>query len=270
MEQIEPRPASTILIIRNQNQLLEILMLRRSSDLIAASGAHVFPGGSVDAVDFEVVRRGLFTGRDDAGAARRLGLHSGALAYYCAALRELFEEAGLLLVADACERNVGLRGDQLAAWRKELLSAALTWPALLEREGLRLDLGRLEYLAHWVTPEGRPRRFDTRFFVASAPLGQDAIVDESEIIEHVWTDAAAALARFEAGEWSMLVPTVRTLRWMSAHESVDEVLITAAKARVRRIQPHEITRDGRTVVVVPDDSDDSDDGDERAEGSTPR
>lgn len=267
MEQIEPRPASTILIIRNQNQLLEILMLRRSSELSAASGAHVFPGGSVDAVDFEVVRRGLFIGRDDVSAARRLDLNSDALAYYCAAVRELFEEAGLLLVVDARGRTGGLRGDQLAVWRQELLGATLDWPTLLEREGFRLDLGRLEYLAHWVTPVGRPRRFDTRFFVSAAPAGQDALADDGEIVEHVWTDATAALERFEAGEWSMLVPTVRTLRWMSAYDQVDEVLLAAANATIRRIQPREIERDGRTVVVVPGDSDDEDD---RAPDSTPQ
>jgi 8-oxo-dGTP pyrophosphatase MutT (NUDIX family) len=251
MEQIEARPASTIVIIRNQNELLEILMLRRSSEVAAASGAHVFPGGSVDAVDYDVVRRGLFLGRADASAARRLDLVSGALAYYCAALRELFEEAGLLWALDAQGRTAALRDDQLAHWREELVNASVTWPDLLEREGLRLALGQLEYLAHWVTPVGRPRRFDTRFFVAAAPSGQFALADASEIVEHVWTSAAAALERFETGEWSMLVPTVRTLRALSIRHNVDDVLRTAATATVSRIQPREVEREGRVVVVVP-------------------
>jgi 8-oxo-dGTP pyrophosphatase MutT (NUDIX family) len=250
MEQIEPRSASTIVVIRNENELLEILMLRRSSEVTAASGAHVFAGGGLEAVDAEVVRRGLFSGLDDVSAGRRLDLATGALAYYCAALRELFEEAGLLFV-DALGPTASLRGDQLTFWREELVERRVTWPDLLEREGLRLALGGLEYLAHWVTPVGRPRRFDTRFFVAAAPSGQDALADAGEIVEHVWTSAAAALERFESGEWSMLVPTVRTLCELSVHDDVDDVLRWAATAKVRRIQPREIERDGRVVVVVP-------------------
>lgn len=251
MEQIEPRPASTIVIIRNQTELLEILMLRRSPQVAAASGAHVFPGGSVDVADDEVVRRRLFLGRDEADASRRLELKGGALAFFCAALRELFEEAGLLLALDERGRAVTFSEEELARWREELLHATLAWPDLLEREGLRLALGQLEYLAHWVTPEGRPRRFDTRFFVAAAPTSQHARVDASEIVEHVWTSASAALERFATGEWSMLVPTVRTLRALSHHDNVGDVLRTAATATVLRIQPREIVRDGRVVVVVP-------------------
>jgi 8-oxo-dGTP pyrophosphatase MutT (NUDIX family) len=250
MEQIEPRLASTIVVIRNEGELLEILMLRRSSEVAAASGAHVFPGGSLDAADTEVVRRGLFSGLDDVSAGRCLDLATGALDYYCAALRELFEEAGLLFV-EAQRRTAPLRDDQLIVWREELRERRVTWPELLEREGLRLALGELEYLAHWVTPEGRPRRFDTRFFVAAAPSGQRALADAGEIVEHVWTSAVAALERFESGEWSMLVPTVRTLRELSVHDDAEGVLRWAAATKVRRIQPREIERDGRVVVVVP-------------------
>jgi hypothetical protein len=151
------------------------------------------------------------------------------------------------LYVDAQGRTASLRDDQLTFWRKELLDRRVTWPDLLEREGLCLALGGLEYLAHWVTPVGRPRRFDTRFFVAAAPSGQHALADAGEIVEHVWTSAAAALERFESREWSMLVPTVRTLRELSVH---DGVLRRAATAKVRRIQPREIERDGHVVVVV--------------------
>lgn len=267
MEQIEPRPAATIVIVRTKNGLLEILMLRRSSQVVAASGAHVFPGGSVDPVDSEVIRRGLFLGLDDASAARRLELDSGALSYYCAALRELFEETGLLLALDAQGRAPTLRDDQLTLWREELRSGSQTWPDLLERVNLRLSLGHLEYLAHWVTPLGRPRRFDTRFFVGVAPPGQNALADAGEIVEHVWTSATAALERFETGEWSMLVPTVRTLRALSVYDSVDDVLRAAAVATVRRIQPREIERDGHLAVVVPGEPGYED---EASSGTTPR
>jgi 8-oxo-dGTP pyrophosphatase MutT (NUDIX family) len=148
MVQILARPASTIVVIRDQNAVLEILMLRRSSDVAAASGAHVFPGGAVDAVDADVVARGLAIGLDDETAARRLNLDSGAMTYYCAALRELFEEAGLLLAKKNDGRALNVENARLVAWRADLATGRVTWPELLEREGLRLAVGELQYLAH--------------------------------------------------------------------------------------------------------------------------
>lgn len=255
MEQNVARPASTIVVIREQNAVLEILMLRRSTEVAAASGAHVFAGGAVDQVDHDVVRRGLVAGLEATTAARRLGLAAGARAYYCAALRELFEEAGLLVAVDARGRPLGATHDRLDAWREELVTRRVRWPELLEREGLRLALGQMQYLAHWVTPERRRRRFDTRFFVARAPVGQAARADGSEITELVWTSAATALAHVDAARWTMLVPTVRTLRLLAPMASVDEVMTYATTTVVRRTQPREIERDGQLVVVVPGDPD---------------
>jgi len=251
MDQIPPRPAATIVVIREQNEMLEILMLRRSSEAASAAGAHVFPGGGVDEIDAEVVRRGLVHGLDESSANRRLDLATGGLTYYCAALRELFEEAGLLLALDSTGRPLDVGGERLTSWREELVQGAVSWAQLLEREGLRLALAEMHYLAHWVTPEGRPRRFDTRFFLAAAPARQVAHADGSEIVAHVWTTAPDALARFTAATWSMLVPTVHTLRMLSTVPTLDEALRLAATSSVRRIQPREIEREGRTIVVVP-------------------
>jgi 8-oxo-dGTP pyrophosphatase MutT (NUDIX family) len=251
MVQILARPASTIVVIRDQNAVLEILMLRRSSAVAAASGAHVFPGGGVDAVDVDIAERGLVTGLDDGTAARRLNLDSGAMPYYCAALRELFEEAGLLLAIESDGRPLSVENRRLVAWRSDLATGRVTWSELLEREGLRLAVGEMQYLAHWVTPERRLRRFDTRFFVAAAPANQEALPDDSEIVEHVWTTVSAALERQDTGDWSMLVPTVRTLQLLAPQHSVHQVLERAATSTVARIQPREVERDGRIVVVVP-------------------
>jgi 8-oxo-dGTP pyrophosphatase MutT (NUDIX family) len=251
MDQISARPAATIVVIREQNQLLEILMLRRSSEAVAASGTHVFAGGGVDEVDAAEVRRGLGSGLDAADADRCLELDSGALTFYCAALRELFEEAGLLLAVDSAGLPLQVGDAQLLTWREELVAQRVAWPELLEREGLRLALGEMRYLAHWVTPGRRPRRYDTRFFVAAAPVGQIVRVDGGEITEHVWMTASEALHRFETAEWTMLVPTVHTLRVLAPIHSVDEALHYAATSRARRTQPREIEREGRTVVVVP-------------------
>jgi len=251
MDQMTPRPAATIVVIREQNQKLEILMLRRSAQAAAASGAHVFPGGGVDEVDAEVVRRGLVAGLDAASAGQRLELGSGALAYYCAALRELFEEAGLLIALNAAGDLVEVSDVQLVAWRAELVTAKVGWPEFLEREGLRLALGEMHYLAHWVTPENRSRRFDTRFFLAVAPVGQVARADGHEVTEHLWTTASAALHLLETAQWTMLVPTVHTLRRLAAMGSVDEALAHATTSRVQRTQPREVEHEGRIVVVLP-------------------
>jgi len=251
MEQIRARPAATIVVIREQNEALEILMLRRSPDVSAASGAYVFPGGGVDDADAEVVARRLVSGRDDASADRRLALDRGALAYYCAALRELFEEAGILVAVDASGESLAPRGSELAGWREELARSKVSWSDLLAREGLRLAVGELHYMAHWVTPVTRPRRYDTRFFVARAPEGQLARADGVETTEHVWVTADEALRRFGTAEWNMLVPTVHTLAALAPMRRVEEVLRHVATSPVQRTQPREIERDGRVVVVVP-------------------
>ena len=228
-------------------------MLRRNALASSASGAHVFPGGVLDAVDTEVVERGLVVGLGADDAAHRLELSGGALAFYCAALRELFEEAGLLMAVDDDGRTVNVTRERLTGWRHELASSNVSWPDFLEHEGLRLDVSGVHFIGHWVTPEGRSRRFDTRFFVASAPPYQSALPDYGEVVEHVWTTAALALERCAAGEWQLLVPTLRTLDSLSAHRDVEGVLAAAATSKVTRIQPREISRDGRTVVVAPGD-----------------
>lgn len=251
MEQISARPASTIVVIREQNELLEILMLRRGSNAAAAADAYVFPGGGLDVADSEVVARDLVTGLDDASAARRLDLAQGALEYYCAALRELFEEAGILVAVDPEGRTPSLSAQHLAAWREELRTGRVGWADLLEREGLRLALGEMHYVAHWVTPVMRARRFDTRFFLVTAPAGQVARADGLEVTTHVWTTASEALRRVDSAQWAMLVPTVHTLKALAPFRSPEEIARHVAALRVTRTQPREIERDGRVVVVVP-------------------
>lgn len=251
MEQIPARPAATIVVIREQNEALEILMLRRSSRAVAATGAYVFPGGGVDDADVEVVTRGLVEGLDEVTAARRLAVVQGALQYYCAALRELFEEAGILIAVDVDGHPPRLSAERSREWRRELGAGRVSWADLLEREGLRLALDDVHYLAHWVTPVNRPRRFDTRFFVSTAPSGQSALADGAEVTAHVWTTASDALRRFESAQWEMLVPTVRTLTALEPLRTRGDVVRHVASLRVTRTQPREIRRDGRVVVVVP-------------------
>jgi 8-oxo-dGTP pyrophosphatase MutT (NUDIX family) len=226
-------------------------MLRRNSAALAATGAHVFPGGGVDDSDRDVVHRELLVGLDEAAARRRLQLSEDALAYYCAALRELFEEAGILLAVPGPQRSRVFDATTVAAWRGELRSGDVSWAQFLIREGLHLNLRGVAYLAHWVTPEGRARRFDTRFFVARAPEGQIASPDDGEVVEHVWVSAADALELHHRGAWALLYPTKRTLELLSSFANVDDVLAYAVGTDVVRVQPQEIVRDGVIIVVGP-------------------
>ena len=208
-----PRPAATVLTLRDASKGYEILMLRRNIRSDFVGGAHVFPGGAVDAADRDA---GGFTyGLSDTEASKRLEVDRGGLAFYVACLRELFEEAGLLLACDASGREVDVTSSaaraRLAEYRRALNAGETDFASVLRAEGLHLDLRGVEYVAHWITPVGPPRRYDTRFFVAQAPSGQVAAHDAAETTAHRWVRPVDALGAYARGEFEMILPTVRNL-----------------------------------------------------------
>ena len=177
-----------------------------------AAGMYVFPGGRVDEVDGAAAIEAFCTGLDDAAASAALGLDHGGLAYWVAAVRECFEEAGVLL---ARRRDGGPpRVDD--AERRAVHAGELSMVELCRRHDLVLDLSEIRYVAHWVTPVGEPRRFDTRFFLAAAPPGQDGQHDDAELVDSRWVRPADALAAVEAGDLLMLPPTLANLRALAA------------------------------------------------------
>ena len=189
------RFAATLIVLRDGAAGLEVLMLRRAEkEGDQNSGASVFPGGGVDPQD-----RLLHTccdAPDDAAASRRLALPAGGLDFYLAAIRECFEEAGLLFASGSDNRPVTLDTlpeAELAALRATTEEGAASLRGLCAEHGWRLAVDRLAYFAHWLTPPGMPRRFDTRFFVALAPAGQQARPDGRETVEHFWLRPAEAL-----------------------------------------------------------------------------
>lgn len=217
-----PRPiriAATLILLRDGADGMEVLMLRRADKADDQnSGASVFPGGVVDTHDrsLHLMCKGL----DDASASRRLGVAEGALDYYAAAVRECFEEAGVLFACDAEDRVVEL--DLLPAARLEAMrhAAEQGTDALLsmcEAQGWRLAVDRLAYFSHWLTPPGMPRRFDTRFFIAEMPAGQSVKPDGRETVEHTWLKPADAVHP-ERGLKLMNV-TRRTLEQLAAFKS---------------------------------------------------
>ncbi len=200
---LAPRPAATLILLRAGAGGLETLMLQRTPGAAFLGGAYVFPGGSLEASDAAPHR---VLGLSEAQASQRLGLASGALAYYVAAVRECFEEAGVLL---ACDAN----GHPVLPQRAQQLMEERNAPFLdlLERENLYIPAGALAYYGHWITQPGRSRRFDTRFFVTLAPEGQEGAHDATEHVDHAWIRPQEALERARRGEIELVHATRETL-----------------------------------------------------------
>jgi glyoxylase-like metal-dependent hydrolase (beta-lactamase superfamily II)/8-oxo-dGTP pyrophosphatase MutT (NUDIX family) len=220
-----PRPSATLVVVRDAiagPAGLEVLLLRRAERGDHNSGAWVFPGGLVDAGDREA--GACCAGLTDAEADARLGLTEGARDFFVCAIRECFEECGLL-VAD------GPLPDAATAvqWRREVHRGERSWAALCTQAGWTLRLDRLAYLSHWLTPLGRAKRFDTRFFVAVAPPGQETAHDEQETVEHAWLRPAEALARGTA--LKLMTPTRVTLELLARFETAAALMDWARAPR---------------------------------------
>lgn len=225
-----PRPAATIAVVRDAAVGIEVLLLRRGASNDHARGAWVFPGGIVDARDPEF--HDCCAGIDDATASARLNVPSGGLNYLIAALRECFEEAGLLYANDRDGRPVALTGElarQLGEWRVPLNNHERSLGDMCRQYGLTLAADRLVYFSHWLTPLGPPKRWDTRFFLAEAPAGQEATHDDTEMVEQLWISPADALARGDA--LPLLNPTRFTLETIQRFDTVAALLAWARTPR---------------------------------------
>ena len=228
------RAAATLMLVRDvapsDGPGIEVLLLRRSADAVFLPGAYVFPGGAVDPADERPATAVLSQDLDDIGASRLLGLPTGGLAFWVAALRECFEETGILL---ARPRGAGRppAAGRLAELRRSLDSGRLDFTELCGRDDLVLATDAVEYVSHWITPEGSVRRYDTRFFVAEAPAGQVAAHDNRETVATLWIQPSDALARGRSGEIRLATPTVANLTDLARYRSVAEVLSWAQKLK---------------------------------------
>lgn len=255
------RDAATVLLLRDGDSGLEVLMQERHLETDFVGGALVFPGGAVDPDDGDLPP-GRWRGADLARVGAALGAdEAGALALLVAAARETFEEAGLLLAVDADGSTVGadlLARPDVAAVRAELAARddGGDLAALLEAHDLVLDLGALEPFAWWVTPEGMHRRYDTRFFVTAVPAEQAdaASGDAVETMSARWLQPAQVLEDGRAGRWTVIFPTRRVLEQLAAFDDVAAVLDAARGDRlgIERIQPEVVRVDGRVLVQTGD------------------
>jgi 8-oxo-dGTP pyrophosphatase MutT (NUDIX family) len=233
----------------------EVFLVKRHDSVAFMGGAHVFPGGSIDSTDHLDDPELICDGVASATARRADVTADAAIAFHVAAVRELFEEAGVLLARrDGAMVSLDIGSDpHWQGYRRQLAAGVLTMPALAARESLRLALDALACFAHWVTPEIETRRFDTRFFAAVAPEHQQATHDDAETTHGEWMSAADAIARCHRGEIMLPPPTWTTLRQVERFASVADVMAWARTCSVPRVQPGFIERDETRIAVLPGD-----------------
>jgi 8-oxo-dGTP pyrophosphatase MutT (NUDIX family) len=250
--EVEPLPAATVTLVRDADDGVEVLMLQRNFQSGFMPGMHVFPGGALDDSDYSRDACALCTGLDDGTASGILGIERGGLAYWVAAIRESFEEAGILLACDAHGATVALNEpavmEHFRCERHALNAGEREFTTWIAGENLRLSADRLVYFSHWITPVGAPRRYDTRFFIARAPDAQEPLHDNVEAIAHEWVQPARALEAHARGGFNMRTPTLKTLELFAPFESAER-LIAAMRARidVPALLPR-IAKDGRRLL----------------------
>jgi 8-oxo-dGTP pyrophosphatase MutT (NUDIX family) len=254
---VAPRDAATVMVLRPAagGPGVEVLMLRRTAAMRFAPGAYVFPGGSVDPADY-----GAETGWEGPSAAEfgtRLGASPEvARALVCAAVRETFEESGVLLAGETGGGPLAVpSGPSWEADRLALASGALSLAGLLARRGLVLRADLLVPWSRWITPEAEPRRFDARFFAAALPDGQEAVGHEAEADRVAWLSPARAIDSAKAGEISLLPPTAATLHDFASEVAAGRGLadILGARRPIEPVRPRLVLEDGAAWLMLPDE-----------------
>jgi 8-oxo-dGTP pyrophosphatase MutT (NUDIX family) len=251
-----PRPAATVVVLRDGANGPEVFMVRRHESTAFMGGAHVFPGGRVDAADRDAASTWC-DGMTHAVEQLPDLAPEDAVAYHIAAARELFEEAGVLLARDPAGRVVSLTGPDVharfKAYRYAVHDGATTLRQVVESERLRLSLDALVLFAHWVTPPIDTRQFDTRFFMARVPPDQAPAHDDTETTQSAWITPADALHQARCGDIVLPPPTWTTLRELEPFGSVVDALAWGRQHRVQRRMPKLLEEAGRRMLLLPGD-----------------
>ncbi len=237
-------PAATVLLLRDRPEGLEVFMVVRHHQIDFASGALVFPGGKADPQDFETDLRDLADGGNP---------DDKLFAAEVSALRETFEECGILLANDAatCSMIDGIKLASLQKYRQPIVDHEMTFAELLKQENLVLQCGNLAHFAHWITPEMMPKRFDTHFFAASAPDDHLALHDGHESVDSVWIRPGVALEEAQAGKRTIIFPTLRNIEKLAKYASVEEVMTSCAGSPPFPVLPWVERRDDGNYLCIP-------------------
>lgn len=246
---VEARPAATVVLLRPGKRGLQALLTQRPPTMVFAADMHVFPGGRVDAADSDagLAARSVVSA-DEASTALGGDLApEPALASYVAAIRELFEEAGVLLAEGRDGTPVVARSVSLA--RSALVGGEATFASIAADLDLRLRTDLLVPLSRWVTPASMSRRFDARFFVAELPAGARVSFEGDEVAAHAWLRPADALGAMAEGRFPMWLPTCTTLQQLEHVGSVDDVRDRLAPGRLGEVQVEAISPDVTRIVM---------------------
>jgi len=257
LEVSQPVDAATVLLLRPCLEGgFELFMVRRHAKSKFMAGAYVYPGGKVDSRDCHDDLESICHGLSAAQAAEILGGDiepQRALGHFVAAIRETFEEAGVLLATDSNGHMVTLAPDCINAYRSALQKGETSMSEVMHALDLKLDLGRLRYFSHWITPPKEPRRFSARFFLCPVSKEQQAEFDAIETTDGLWLTPGQALERYRGRQFQSAPPTLRLLEQMVAFSSVDEALESAPHAPVFPNAPYFADDDGMMCLVLPGD-----------------
>lgn len=251
------RPAATVILARPSAKGFEVLLLRRLASASSFADAFVFPGGVVRSDDDDPDP--ILTSFRDVDALEALTARGSepptdpslARALYRAAIREVFEEAGVLLVRDEADRPLRVTDETAARWstyRDEMQGDRMTLTQLLEHEHVAPNYSGMTYFSHWITPDDIARRFDTRFFVAEMPSGQQAVHCQVETTESVWISPGDALAR-DGHDLPLVLPTRVHLTRLSYLTSLSELLAFARTKRIRTVHSRRFS-DARAEIAA--------------------
>ena len=254
---VQPRMASAVMLLRDlpTGQGIEVFMVRRVIQSDFMPNVYVFPGGSVSKDDYAAELAEGVSAPVVASPSDPEGYTAAGHGVRAAAIRELFEEAGVLLAYRNGEM-LPIPEEQVAhfdSYRQAFQQRQGSLEKMARAEGLMLATDRLGYFAHWITPEGMPKRFDTHFFVTTAPAEQQAAHDRLETSEGIWIAPAEALARFERDEFPLVFATIYQLRELAAFASVKAVLDHCAIHRVPARIPVLVQEDGKARVFLQED-----------------
>ncbi len=252
-----PKNAATVILLRdNEPQGFDVFLLRRHEKSSFMGGNYVYPGGRVDRNDGSIELYSLSKGMTLEEAQKDLGRTFSpeeSFAHWIAAIRELFEEAGVLLAYDQkgnpFQPRNGEEREKFFHYRELLQKGKISVSEMAQKENLLFALDQLHYYAHWITPEARPERFDTRFFLARYPLGQEATHDRKETTAGIWVNPQKALYENLRGDVILSPPTLKTLEDLSRFKTVDDIFQSLKKDDIRPILPI-LTRISDTTLII--------------------
>lgn len=250
-----PVPAATVLLVRDNDEKIEVFMLKRASRT-NFGGAWVFPGGKLDADDGHKDIVNICSGLGDQEASTKLNIQEGGIHYWIACIRECFEESGILLayrengelVSDISDEESQL----IKQYRKQLLDGEHIFIDMMKELNMQLATDQLAYISHWITPEIEKKRYNTRFFIAKSPV-QKADHDGYEGVDSKWVDPQQALLEMKQGKFPIIMPTIKSLEFVANYETTKELLEVNKNNNYKNIptiEPKFIIENGKPKLIT--------------------